>query len=377
MLCLLFLRRQASTDQSAIDINIPNVLCAVTYNLAFVLGSIAVMSQAAWQVFIVFIPVVAACIWYQQHYSESARELARLVGICQAPVIQHFSETISGSTTIRAFEQESRFGDINMKLTDRYSLPKMFSAIAMEWLCFRLDILSSITFAFCLIFLVSFPNAITPGIAGLAVTYGLNLNSQVVNIVWFLCNLENKIISVERIFQYTSISSEPPLVIEDNQPDPSWPPFGEVRYAPHLPLVLCGLTCTFAAGAKNGIVGRTGSGKTTLVQTLFRLVEPLAGKILIDRSISKLSIIPQDPTIFEGTIRNNLDPREEYTDEQIWEQEYIIILSVVNTCHVTENGENWSMGQRQLVCLGHVLIKKSKIVVLDEATASVDAATSY
>ncbi|QHO18811.1 hypothetical protein HN51_061541 [Arachis hypogaea] len=390
---------RASTDQSAIDIDIPSVLWAVTFNLAFVVGSIAVMSQAAWQVFIVFIPVVAACIWYQQYYSASARELARLVGICQAPVIQHFSETISGSTTIRAFEQESRFGNVNMKLTDRYSLPKMFSAIAMEWLCFRLDILSSITFAFCLIFLVSFPNAITPGIAGLAVTYGLNLNSQVVYIVWYLCNLENKIISVERIFQYTSIPSEPLLVIEDNQPDPSWPPFGEVhiqelqvRYAPHLPLVLRGLTCTFASGAKNGIVGRTGSGKTTLVQTLFRLVEPVAGKILIDSinisSIgihdlrSKLSIIPQDPTMFEGTIRNNLDPLEEYTDEQIWE--------ALDMCQlgdevrkkeekldsiVTENGENWSMGQRQLVCLGRVLLKKSKILVLDEATASVDTAT--
>ncbi|MED6193419.1 Canalicular multispecific organic anion transporter 2 [Stylosanthes scabra] len=391
---------RASTDQSAVDINIPNQLWAVTYNLCFILGSIAVMSQAAWQVCIIFIPVVACCIWYQQYYSASARELARLVGICQAPVIQHFSETISGSTTIRAFEQESRFGDISMKLADKYSLPKLFSACAMEWLCFRLDILSSLTFAFCLIFLVSFPNAIAvPGIAGLAVTYGLNLNSQAVNVIWFLCNLENKIISVERIFQYTSIPSEPPLVIEDNRPDPSWPPFGEVhiqdlqvKYAPHLPLVLRGLTCTFAAGTKNGIVGRTGSGKSTLVQTLFRLVEPVAGKILIDSinisSIgihdlrSKLSIIPQDPTMFEGTIRNNLDPLEEYTDEQIWE--------ALDMCQlgdevrkkeekldsiVTENGENWSMGQRQLVCLGRVLLKKSKILVLDEATASVDTAT--
>ena len=100
----------------------------------------------------------------QQYYSASARELARLVGICQAPVIQHFAETISGSTTIRGFEQESRFKDINMKLIDRFSQPKLYSASAMEWLCFRLDILSSITFAFCLVFLISFPNSIVvPG----------------------------------------------------------------------------------------------------------------------------------------------------------------------------------------------------------------------
>ncbi|KAL5164665.1 ABC transporter C family member 3 [Glycine soja] len=341
----------------------------------------------------------------RRYYSASARELARLVGTCQAPVIQHFSETISGSTTIRSFEKESRFNDINMKLIDRYSQPKLYSATAIEWLNFRLDILSTLTFASCLVFLISFPNSMTdPGIAGLAVTYGLNLNTLQFNIIWSLCNLENKIISVERIFQYTSLPSEAPLVIHDNQPNYSWPSFGEVhirdlqnqvtqvRYAPHLPLVLRGLTCTFTAGAKTGIVGRTGSGKSTLVQTLFRLIEPVAGQILIDRiniSLieihdlrSRLSIIPQDPTMFEGTVRTNLDPLEEYTDEQIWE--------ALDMCQlgdevrkkegkldsiVTENGENWSMGQRQLFCLGRVLLKKSKILVLDEATASVDTAT--
>ncbi|KAK7305217.1 hypothetical protein VNO77_43118 [Canavalia gladiata] len=391
---------RASTDQTALDLTIANLVWGITLNLIQLLGNIVVMSQAAWQVFIVLIPVMAASIWYQRYYSASARELARLVGTCQAPVIQHFSETISGSTTIRSFEQESRFNDINIKLIDRYSQPKLYSATAMEWLSFRLAILSTLTFAFCLVFLISFPNSFTtPGIAGLAVTYGLDLNSIQFKIIWFLCNLENKIISVERILQYTSIPSEAPLVIKDNQPDYSWPSFGEVhiqdlkvRYAPHLPLVLRGLTCTFTAGAKTGIVGRTGSGKSTLVQTVFRLVEPVAGQILID-SInisligvhdlrSRLSIIPQDPTMFEGTVRSNLDPLEEYTDEQIWE--------ALDMCQlgdevrkkegkldsiVTENGENWSMGQRQLVCLGRVLLKKSKILVLDEATASVDTAT--
>ncbi|KAL2322779.1 hypothetical protein Fmac_027158 [Flemingia macrophylla] len=391
---------RASTDQSTLDMDISNIGWAVTFNLVQLLGNIAVISQAVWQVFIILMPVMAACLWYQQYYSASARELARLVGTCQAPVIQHFSETISGSTTIRSFEQESRFNDINMKLIDRYSQPKLYSATAMEWLNFRLDILSTLTFAFCLVFLISFPNSmIAPGIAGLAVTYGLNLNALQNNVVWFLCNLENKIISVERILQYTSLPSEAPLVIKDNQPDNSWPSSGDVhlrdlqvRYAPHLPIVLRGLTCTFTAGAKTGIVGRTGSGKTTLVQTLFRLIEPVAGHIVIDRiniSLigihdlrSRLSIIPQDPTMFEGTVRANLDPLEEYTDEKIWE--------VLDLCQlgdevrkkdgkldskVTENGENWSMGQRQLVCLGRVLLKKSKILVLDEATASVDTAT--
>ncbi|KAG6637775.1 ABC transporter C family member 3-like isoform X1 [Carya illinoinensis] len=391
---------RASTDQSAVDLNIASQTGAVAFSMIQLLGIIAVMSQVAWQVFIIFIPVIATCIWYQQYYISSGRELARLVGVCKAPVIQHFAETISGSTTIRSFDEESRFSETSMRLTDAYTRPKFHIAGAMEWLCFRLDMLSSITFAFSLFFLVSIPvGVIDPGIAGLAVTYGLNLNMLQAWVIWNICQLENKIISVERILQYTCIPSEPPLVTEENRPDHSWPSHGEVdirdlqvRYAPHMPFVLRGLTCTLPGGMKTGIVGRTGNGKSTLIQTLFRIVEPTAGQIMIDGiniSLiglhdlrSRLSIIPQDPTMFEGTVRTNLDPLEEYADEQIWE--------ALDKCQlgdeirkkegkldstVIENGENWSMGQRQLVCLGRVLLKKSKVLVLDEATASVDTAT--
>nr|KYP56392.1 ABC transporter C family member 3 [Cajanus cajan] len=391
---------RASTDQSAVDTDIPYQIGSFAFSLIQLFGIIAVMSQAAWQVFIVFIPVIAVSIWYQQYYIPSARELSRLVGVCKAPTIQHFAETISGTSTIRSFDQQSRFRETNMKLSDGYSRPVFNISGAMEWLCFRLDMLSAFTFAFSLIFLISIPPGfIDPGLAGLSVTYGLNLNMIQSWVIWNLCNMENKIISVERILQYTRIPSEPPLSLEENQPDPSWPSHGEVdiqdlqvRYAPHLPLVLRGLTCKFRGGLKTGIVGRTGSGKSTLIQTLFRIVEPSSGQVMIDNinisSIglhdlrSRLSIIPQDPTMFEGTVRSNLDPLEEYTDEQIWE--------ALDKCQlgdevrkkegkldsaVSENGENWSMGQRQLVCLGRVLLKKSKVLILDEATASVDTAT--
>ncbi|KAJ1441278.1 P-loop containing nucleoside triphosphate hydrolase [Sesbania bispinosa] len=352
---------RASTDQSAVDTDIPSQAGSFVCSMIHLLGIIVVMSQVAWQVCIVIIPVIAISIWYQQYYLPSARELSRLVGVCNAPVIQHFSETISGTSTIRSFDQVSRFQQTNMKLMDGYSRPKFNIAAAMEWLCFRLDMLSLITFAFCLIFLISVPEGvINSGVAGLAVTYGLSLNIVQAWMIWELSNLETKIISV--------------------------------RYAPHMPLVLHGLTCTFLGGKKTGIVGRTGSGKSTLIQALFRIVEPTFGRIMIDginiSSIglhdlrSRLSIIPQDPTMFEGTVRSNLDPLEEYTDNQIWE--------ALDKCQlgdevrrkegkldsaVSENGENWSMGQRQLVCLGRVLLKKSKVLVLDEATASVDTAT--
>ncbi|XP_059666527.1 ABC transporter C family member 3-like [Cornus florida] len=391
---------RASTDQSALDLAIPFSVGATAFNTINLLGIIAVMSQVAWQVFVIFIPVIAACICLQQYSLPSSRELSRLIGVSKAPVIQHFAETISGSTTIRSFDQESRFMDTNMKLIDWYSRPMFYSAGAAEWLSFRLDFLSSMTFACSLIFLVSIPQgAINPSLAGLAVTYGLNLNSMQAVVVWLINNTETKMISVERMLQYTSIPSEPPLTIEANMPDNYWPSRGEVdirdlqiRYAPHLPLVLRGLTCTFPGGLKTGIVGRTGSGKSTLIQSLFRLVEPAAGQILIDginiSTIglhdlrSRLSIIPQEPTMFEGTIRNNLDPLEEYTDEEIWEAldkcqlgDEVGKKECKLDSSVVENGENWSMGQRQLVCLGRVLLKKSKILVLDEATASVDTAT--
>ncbi|KAJ0987914.1 hypothetical protein J5N97_006270 [Dioscorea zingiberensis] len=391
---------RASTDQSAIDESIPvNVGLFASVTIQF-LGILAVMSQVAWQVFVIFVPVIAISVWYQQYYIATARELTRLVGVRNAPIIQHFAESISGLTTIRSFNEESRFSATCTHLIDAYLQPQFHNAGVREWLCFRLDILSSSVFAFSLAFLILIPpSAINPGVAGLAVTYGLSLSSLLALVVWNICNLENKMISAERIFQYTCIPSEHPLVLEANRPPDNWPFCGEInirdlliRYAPHLPLVLRGITCRFPGGTKTGIVRRTGSGKSTLIQALFRIIEPTSGEIVIDgidiSTIglldlrSRLSIIPQEPTMFEGTVRSNLDPLEEYTDEQIWAAldkcqlgEEIWKKDEKLDSPVVEHGENWSVGQRQLVCMGRVLLRKSKILVLDEATASVDTAT--
>ncbi|KAJ7560932.1 hypothetical protein O6H91_03G006700 [Diphasiastrum complanatum] len=391
---------RASTDQSALDLELPYRLAGMAFQVIQILGIIAVMSISTWQVLLIFVPVAMTCIWIQRYYIKTARELSRLLGIHKAPIIHHFSESIAGVATIRGFDQEERFMQTNLKLIDSYARPAFYSAAAMEWLCLRLELLTNFVFTCSMVILISLPRgAIDPSLAGLAVTYGLNLNIIQSWLMWNLCSLENKIISVERIQQYTTIASEAPLVIENCRPPSDWPQQGsidfqnlQIRYTDHSPLVLHGITCSLPGGKKIGVVGRTGSGKSTLIQALFRIVEPAAGKILIDdiniSTIglhdlrSRLSIIPQDPIMFEGTLRQNLDPLEEHTDADLWEAlEGCQLANVVQSKEnkldswVTENGDNWSVGQRQLVCLGRVMLRRTRILVLDEATASVDTAT--
>ncbi|KAF6135369.1 hypothetical protein GIB67_027243, partial [Kingdonia uniflora] len=391
---------RASTDQSVLDLEMANKIGWCAFSIIQLIGTIGVMSQVAWQVFAIFIPVTAICIRYQQYYIPTARELARLSGIQRAPILHHFAESLSGAATIRAFDHEDRFIDTNLGLIDNHSRPWFHNVSAMEWLSFRLNLLSNFVFAFSLVLLVSLPEGyINPSIAGLAVTYGLNLNVQQASVIWNMCNAENKMISVERILQYSKLSSEAFLVIDESRLPKNWPEFGticfrnlQIRYAEHLPSVLKNINCIVPGRKKVGVVGRTGSGKSTLIQAIFRIVEPREGSIVIDGVDickiglhdlrSRLSIIPQDPTMFEGTVRGNLDPLEQYNDKEIWEA-----LDKCQLGHlvrakdkkldspVVENGENWSVGQRQLFCLGRALLKRSSILVLDEATASVDSAT--
>lgn len=391
---------RVSVDQSVVDLDIPFRLGGFASTTIQLLGIVGVMMKVTWQVLLLVVPMAIICLWLQKYYMASSRELVRIVSIQKSPVIHLFGESIAGAATIRGFGQEKRFMKRNLHLLDCFARPFFCSISAIEWLCLRMELLSTFVFAFCMVLLVSFPRGtIDPSMAGLAVTYGLNLNARLSRWILSFCKLENKIISIERINQYSEIPSEAPPVIENCRPPATWPEIGtielidlKVRYKENLPLVLHDLTCTFPGGKKIGIVGRTGSGKSTLIQSLFRMVEPVAGRIIIDNIDistiglhdlrSRLSIIPQDPSLFEGTIRGNLDPLEEHSDQEIWEALDKSQLGALLRLRgekldspVLENGENWSVGQRQLVSLGRALLKQARILVLDEATASVDTAT--
>ncbi|CAA2998140.1 ABC transporter C family member 5 [Olea europaea subsp. europaea] len=391
---------RVSIDQSVVDLDIPFRLGGFASTTIQLLGIVGVMTKVTWQILLLVVPMAIACLWMQKYYMASSRELVRIVSIQKSPIIHLFAESIAGAATIRGFGQEKRFMKRNIYLLDCFARPFFCSLAAIEWLCLRMELVSTFVFAFCMVLLVSFPHgSIDPSMAGLAVTYGLNMNARLSRWILSFCKLENKIISIERIHQYCHIPSEAPAVIDDFRPPSSWPENGtikiidlKVRYKESLPVVLHGVSCTFPGGKKIGIVGRTGSGKSTLIQALFRLIEPADGRIIIDNIDismvglhdlrSRLSIIPQDPTLFEGTIRGNLDPLEEHSDQEIWQAldksqlgEMVRQKEQKLDTPVLENGDNWSVGQRQLVSLGRALLKRARILVLDEATASVDSAT--
>ncbi|KAJ0989297.1 hypothetical protein J5N97_007653 [Dioscorea zingiberensis] len=391
---------RVSSDLSIVDLDVPFSFAFSISATLTAFSNLGVLSAVTPQILFVAIPVIFATIKLQRYYLASAKELMRINGTTKSLVANHLAESLSGAMTIRAFKEEDRFFAKSLELIDKSASPFFLNFASSEWLIQRLETMSAaVLSSSALVMALLPPGAFSSGFVGMALSYGLSLNTSLVVSIQNQCTLANYIISVERLDQYMHVPSEAPEVIDKSRPTPNWPSVGKVelhdlkiRYRPDTPLVLRGISCTFEGGHKIGIVGRTGSGKTTLIGALFRLVEPAGGMVVIDginiSTIglhdlrSRFGIIPQEPTLFNGSVRYNLDPLGQHTDTEIWE--------VLDKCQlreavqekeqgldslVVEDGSNWSMGQRQLFCLGRALLRQSRILVLDEATASIDNAT--
>ncbi|KAJ0113412.1 hypothetical protein Patl1_01013 [Pistacia atlantica] len=391
---------RASTDQTNIDLFLP-LFIGITIAMYITLLSIFIITcQYAWPTVFLLIPLAWVNYWYRGYYLATSREITRLDSITKAPVIHHFSESISGVMTIRSFGKQHEFCQENVNRVNANLCMDFHNNGSNEWLGFRLELLGSFTFCVATLFMILLPSSIIkPENIGLSLSYGLSLNAVLFWAIYMSCFVENRMVSVERIKQFTNIPSEAAWEIKDRLPPPNWPARGnvdlkdlQVRYRPNTPLVLKGITLSIHGGEKIGVVGRTGSGKSTLIQVFFRLVEPSGGRIIIDgidisflglhNLRSRFGIIPQEPVLFEGTVRSNIDPIGQHSDEEIWKSlERCQLKDVVAAkpdkldSLVVDNGDNWSVGQRQLLCLGRVMLKRSRLLFMDEATASVDSQT--
>lgn len=331
------------------------------------------------------------------------RQLKRLESASRSPIYSHFGETVSGASVIRAYDVQKKFvseSERRINVNQVYTYASIFAA---RWVGNRMNMLgNTIVFLTALLAVIG-RDTISSGIIGLSVTYVLQISGVLFWFVKMATDLETNIVSVERLRQFENTAQE-----ESGVPKPSflsetisssWPENGEVifrnfkvRYRSGLDPVLRGISFKADAGQKIGIVGRTGAGKSSLTLSLFRLIEPVDGSIVIDgidistidlhTLRSRLTIIPQDPVIFSGSLRFNLDPFSEYTDQKIYHAlELAHLKSYVSSLpdrlrHViSESGENLSVGQRQLLCLARALLRKTKILILDEATAAVDLET--
>ncbi|XP_044754614.1 multidrug resistance-associated protein 1 isoform X1 [Coccinella septempunctata] len=388
-----------SKDIDVLDNVLPMTIRGWIHCLFGVLGTLFVISYSS-PAFVIVILVVGIIYYvFQRYYVETSRQLKRLESVSRSPIYSHFGETITGASVIRAYCQEDRFileSDNKVNTNQMCCYP---SVIANRWLAVRLEMVGNVIILFAALFAVWGRDSIDAGLVGLSVSYALQITQTLNWLVRMTSDVETNIVAVERIKEYAEAPQEAPWVIENKAPNNSWPEVGNVafrdlsvRYRPGLDLVLKKLSFNITGGEKVGIVGRTGAGKSSLTLSLFRIIEAAEGAIEIDgvniseiglHSLrSRLTIIPQDAVLFSGSLRMNLDPFDAHSDEEVWKaleqahlKSFVQALPAALSHEVTEGGENLSVGQRQLICLARALLRKTKILILDEATAAVDLET--
>ncbi|KAM9352586.1 ATP-binding cassette sub-family C member 8 isoform 1-T1 [Symphorus nematophorus] len=391
-----------STDTNTIDQHIPTTLECLSRSTLLCVSALGVISYVTPVFLIALLPLAVACYFIQKYFRVASRDLQQLEDSTQLPLLSHFSETVEGLTTIRALRYEPRFRQRLLQFTDANNIASLFLTAANRWLEVRMEYIGACVVLVAAVASItnSLYNELSTGLVGLGLTYALMVSNYMNWMVRNLADMEVQLGSVKRIngLLKTEPENYEGLLTVSQVPE-GWPQQGEikiqnlsVRYDTTLKPVLKNVNAHISPGQKVGICGRTGSGKSSFSLAFFRMVDMFEGRIVIDdidiaklplqTLRSRLSIILQDPILFSGTIRFNLDPEMKATDEMLWEALDIAQLKpVVKSlpggldATVTEGGENFSQGQRQLFCLARAFVRKSSILIMDEATASIDMAT--
>ncbi|XP_030780788.1 multidrug resistance-associated protein 1 isoform X2 [Rhinopithecus roxellana] len=388
-----------SKELDTVDSMIPEVIKMFMGSLFNVIGACIVILLATPIAAIIIPPLGLIYFFVQRFYVASSRQLKRLESVSRSPVYSHFNETLLGVSVIRAFEEQERFihqSDLKVDENQKAYYP---SIVANRWLAVRLECVGNCIVLFAALFAVISRHSLSAGLVGLSVSYSLQVTTYLNWLVRMSSEMETNIVAVERLKEYSETEKEAPWQIQETAPPSNWPQVGRVefrnyclRYREDLDFVLRHINVTINGGEKVGIVGRTGAGKSSLTLGLFRINESAEGEIVIDGiNIAriglhelrfKITIIPQDPVLFSGSLRMNLDPFSQYSDEEVWTslelahlKDFVSALPDKLDHECAEGGENLSVGQRQLVCLARALLRKTKILVLDEATAAVDLET--
>ncbi|KAJ3015528.1 UNVERIFIED_CONTAM: hypothetical protein HDU68_012690 [Siphonaria sp. JEL0065] len=392
-----------SRDQDVIDNTLPDAVRMFFISFGMAISTFCLVTYATSGWFLLALaPLMGAYYWVQAMYRATARELKRLDALTRSPLYSHINESMTGVNTIKAYREQTRFLRKTDTLIDQNNTPYYLQQIGARWLGMRLEYIGNTLVLVTSIFGVASRSTISPALLGLALSYVLQTTQLLQMCIRQYTEVEVQLVSIERMHHYaTKVETEAAGIIEGSRPPPQWPHSGVVefqsvsmRYQPELPLVLKNVSIVTEKHEKIGVVGRTGSGKSSLMLSLFRMVEPESGQIVIDgiptTSIglkdlrSRLSIIPQDPILFSGTVRLNLDPFLEHEDNDLWVAlESSGLKDAVSEMEggldavVNAGGDNLSVGQRQLMCLSRAILRKSAVVVLDECTANVDLETDH
>ncbi|KAI1214940.1 ATP-binding cassette transporter protein YOR1-like protein [Annulohypoxylon truncatum] len=393
-----------SRDVDVMDNNLSDAMRMYFLTLAMIISVFALIIAFFHYFAIALVPLAILFVLAASYYRASAREVKRFESVLRSVVFAKFGEGLSGVASIRAYGLRDRFINDLRDSIDEMNAAYYLTFSNQRWLSIRLDTIGNLLVFTTGILVVTSRFSVSPSIGGLVLSYILSIVQMLQFTVRQLAEVENGMNAVERLEYYgTQLEEEAPEHTIDVRP--TWPEKGEIifdnvemRYRANLPLVLKGLSINVRGGERIGIVGRTGAGKSSIMSTLFRLVEISGGHIYIDGLDistvglhdlrSRLAIIPQDPTLFRGTVRSNLDPFNEHSDLDLWSalRKADLVPADANIddkdptrVHldsvVEEDGLNFSLGQRQLMALARALVRGSQIIVCDEATSSVDMET--